>query len=125
MAWHDGPKQRDHPEVDAYLDDLNDRQRAICDAVRAAVKQDPDVVEGIAWGVPFYFRKGPLCYTSAAKGHVTVGMARGIEIDDPSGKLSGTGKSPIAKATVKFKDGLPAEFADWLQQAIDLDEQGE
>ena len=123
MAWHDGPKARDHPEVQMYLDDLGEPQRSICQAVRDAVKQDPDVVEGIAWGVPFYFRKGPLCYTSAAQRHVTVGMARGMEIDDPSGQLSGTGKSPIAKVVVKKE--LPAEFADWLAQALSLDEAGE
>lgn len=125
MAWHDGPKQRDHPDVDAYIADLDERQRAIVEAVRRAVKQDPDVVEGIAWGVPFWFRKGPLCYTSAAKNHVTVGIARGIEVQDASGLLTGTGKSPIRKAVVKLKDGLPEAFHDWLAQAIALDEAGE
>ncbi|MGB0652978.1 MAG: DUF1801 domain-containing protein [Thermoplasmatota archaeon] len=125
MAWHDGPKARDHPDVQAYLDDLRPEQRAICNRVRQLVKADPDVVEGIAWGVPFYFRKGPLCYTSAAKTHVTVGMARGMEIDDVSGLLQGTGKSPIRKATVKLRDGLPDAFADWLEQALALDEEGE
>ncbi len=123
MAWYDGEKAREFGPVQAYIDDLDEPQRSICQAVRERVKQDPAVVEGIAWGVPFYFRHGPLCYTSAARRHVTVGFARGMEIDDPTGQLRGTGKSPIAKAVVK-KD-LPAEFEDWLQQAFALDEVGD
>ena len=103
MAWYGGEKHRDHPDVAAYIADLDGPQRAVCQRVRELVRQDPDVVEGIAWGVPFWFRKGPLCYTSAAKAHVTVGMASGAEIDDPNGRLTGTGKSPIRKAVVKVK----------------------
>ncbi len=125
MAWHDGPKQRDHPDVAAYIEDLDGPQKAIIEQVRTIVKEDPDVMEGIAWGVPFWFRKGPLCYTSAAKTHVTVGIARGIEIKDPSGLLTGTGKSPIRKAIIKRKDTFPeAAFRDWIAQAIQLDEAG-
>lgn len=125
MAWHDGPKQRDHPDVAAYIEDLDGPQKAIIEQVRTIVKEDPDVMEGIAWGVPFWFRKGPLCYTSAAKTHVTAGIARGIEIKDPSGLLTGTGKSPIRKAIIKRKDIFPeAAFRAWMAQATELDEAG-
>lgn len=125
MAWHDGPKQRDHPDVAAYIEDIDEPQRSVVEQVRAIVKEDPDVIEGIAWGVPFWFRKGPLCYTSAAKTHVTVGIARGLEIEDASGLLTGTGKSPIRKTIVKRKDTFPeAAFRDWIAQAIRLDEAG-
>ncbi len=126
MAWHDQPKFRDHPDVDAYIADQPEAQQGILMRVRDIVKEDLDVVEGIAWGVPCYFRHGPLCYTSAAKTHVTVGLFRGIEIDDPTGALTGTGKSPVAKAVVKPQAGLDeAAFRQWLAQAIQLDDAGD
>ncbi len=125
MAWHDQPKHRDHPDVDAYIADQSEPQRAILDAVRRFIKQDPDIVEGIAWGVPCYFRNGPFCYTSAAKTHVTLGWFRGIEINDPTGRLTGTGKSPVAKTTIKVGEGLPDGIDAWFEQALRLDEEGE
>ena len=127
MAWHDGPTARDHPDVVAYIDALAPAQRAHVAAMREHARAlDGAVVECIAWGVPFWFRNGPLCYASAAKTHVTLGIARGIEVDDRHGLLTGTGKSPIRKAVVKLQDPFPtAAVADWLQQALALDEAGE
>ncbi len=126
MAWHDQPKQRNHPDVATYIRDLDGRQRAIVEAVRAIVQEDPDVVECLAWGIPFWFRKGPLAYASAAKAHVTVGIARGVEVQDRFGRLTGTGKSPIRKATVKLTEPFPEEAVrDWIAQALQLDEAGE
>ncbi len=126
MAWHDGPKERTNPLVDAYIADQDEPQRIILERIRAIVKEDPDVVEGIAWGIPCYFRKGPYCYTSSAQRHITFGLFRGIEIHDPSGLLSGTGKSPVAKCVIKLKDGVPEEaLRAWLEQAVMLDERGD
>jgi hypothetical protein len=83
------------------------------------------LVEGIACGIPVYFRNGPLAYTSAAKSHVTVGIARGIEVNDPSWHVQATGNSPIRKAIVNLKDGLDeAVLREWLPQATALDESG-
>lgn len=122
MAWHDGPKHRHHPDVDAYIADLNDRQRAIVTAVRAKWHSDPDVVEGIAWGVPCWFRHGPLGYASAAKNHVTLGFFRGIEIGNG---LAGTGKSPVAKYVWKLGADAPEQFDAWVAKAMALDGEGE
>ncbi len=111
----------------AYLRDLEPEQRAIVERIRKMVQDgDGDVVECIAWGIPFWFRKGPLCYASAAKAHVTFGVARGVEVQDASGLLKGTGKSPIRKAVLKLGRDLPEDaMRDWLQQALALDEAGE
>lgn len=124
MAWHDQPKLRDHPGVDAYLDDLDWPQQELCRELRERLKTDPDVREGIAWGVPCYFRRGPLAYTSAAKAHVTLGWFRGAEIDDP--RVTGTGRSPIGKVVLKLAADFPdAAFDGWLRQAIALDDAGD
>lgn len=120
MAWHDQPKIRDHPDVDAYLADLDDWQRDLCAQVRERLKQDPDVVEGIAWGVPCYFRNGPLAYTSAARAHVTLGFFRGYELG-----LEGTGKSPVGKIVVKKGSAAPYGFDDLVTAATRLDDEGD
>ncbi len=127
MAWHDQPKLRNHPDVLAYMEDLTPEQLRLVKEMRDLVQSmDPEVVECLAWGVPFWFRKGPLCYASAAKAHVTLGIARGIEVDDPTGQLKGTGKSPICKATVRLTKPFPeGDARNWLEQAIRLDELGE
>ncbi len=126
MAWHDQPKERDHPGVAAYIAGLDERQTAIVDQMRRIVREDPDVVECIAWGIPFWFRKGPLVYASAAKSHVTLGIARGVEVQDRFGLLQGTGKSPIRKAVVKLGKPFPEDAVrDWVEQAVVLDEAGE
>ncbi len=127
MAWHDQPKLRNHPAVLAYIDDLEPAQRAHVTTMRELVQSmDPDVVECIAWGIPFWFRRGPLCYASAAKTHVTLGIARGVEINDTTGLLRGTGKSPLRKTILTLHQSFPEAAArDWLTQALQLDERDE
>lgn len=118
MAWHDAEKLRDHPDVDAYISDLEEPQRAICNQVRARLKEDLDVVEFIAWGVPCYWRRGPLCYTSSAAKHVTLGFFRGMEIGNG---LVGTGKSPVGKHVWKVRSQTPEQFEAWVELCVELD----
>lgn len=82
----------------------------------------PDALEAIYWGVPFYFGQDEgIAYMSAAKTHVTLGFPNGDKMRDESGRLVGTGKSPIFKATLKLKDPLPeALIRTWLEQAVAL-----
>jgi len=124
--WHEGDKRKRHPDVTAYIADLEPPQKAIVEAIRRIVKEEvPDAVEGIAYGVPFWFARDPLCYASAAKNHITLGMARGMEIEDRFGLLTGTGKSPIRKCVVKLKTGLnPVALREWLRLAVKLPEDG-
>lgn len=82
----------------------------------------PGCVVGIKWSVPFYARKGPVCYVSAARAHVTFGLLQGVDIPDGTGRLSGTGKSPIRKAV--FRAGAPVPRGSvkrWLAHARRLD----
>lgn len=127
MAWHDRPKQRDHPDVLAYIERLEPAQRRHLVAMRSIAQAlGDDVVECIAWDIPFWFRRGPLCYASAAKTHVTLGIAHGVEVRDRYGLLTGTGKSPVRKAVVGLDEPFPtAAVVDWLAQAVELDERGE
>lgn len=117
MAWYEAEKLRDHPDVTAIIADADESQRAIMQAVRDKVAADPKTTEFIAWGVPCYWRDGPICYTSPAKKHVTLGFFHGLEIGDG---LVGTGKSPIGKFTQKLGAPLPPQFDAWLAKAYEL-----
>ncbi|HUR69478.1 MAG TPA: DUF1801 domain-containing protein [Candidatus Thermoplasmatota archaeon] len=86
---------------------------------RAAI---PRMTIGIKWSVPFYAKKGPICYLSAAKEHVTFGLVQGAGIPDASGLLVGTGKSPIRKAIFPAGEPVPrAIVRAWLRHAAKLD----
>jgi hypothetical protein len=110
-----------HPDVEAYFDAVEGAMGDLARRLRAIIHEEvPDVLEGMKWAVPFFFGKGPLCYISPAQRHVTFGLARGMEIDDPSGVLTGTGRSPIRKATLRPGHD-EALVRDWLGQAVALD----
>ena len=82
----------------------------------------PDVRVGVKWSVPFYSLRGPVCYVSAAKKHVTFGLVQGIDVPDASGRLVGTGKSPIRKAVLPAGEPVPkALVRGWLREAKRLD----
>lgn len=77
---------------------------------------------GIKWGVPFYALRGPVCYVSAAKAHVTFGLLQGVHVEDASGLLVGTTKSPIRKAVFEAGEKVPkGAVRGWLRQARRLD----
>lgn len=82
----------------------------------------PDARVGIKWAVPFYSRKGPVCYVSAARKHVTFGLVQGADVPDDSGRLVGTGKSPIRKAVFIVGEPVPRTVVrGWLRHAKRLD----
>jgi hypothetical protein len=82
----------------------------------------PNVVAGIKWSVPFYALKGPVCYISVARTHVTFGLLQGVDVSDASGRLIGTGKSPIRKAIFSAGEPVPrATVRAWLRDARRLD----
>ena len=121
MANWDIPE--DEKAVQAYYDRLALPVRLVArelDAlVRAAV---PDARLGMKWSVPFYSRKGPICYVSAAKKHVTFGLLKGVDVADASGRLVGTGKSPIRKAVFPAGEPVPKTLVrGWLREAKRLD----
>jgi len=110
------------PEVDAYLARLPLPARVLADELRALVhRHAPGAREAIRYGVPFFLLGDePLCYVSAARTHVTFGFAQGDRIADASGRLVGTGRSPIRKATLALDEPVPPEAAAWVAQAAAL-----
>lgn len=123
--WKKLEKKKRHPDVRAYFERLPLEARVMARRLDELVHEAaPDALEAVYWGVPFYFGKEDgIAYLSAAKTHVTLGFPNGDRMDDPSGTLVGTGKSPIRKATLKLSKPLDeALVRAWLAQAVALSE---
>jgi hypothetical protein len=76
----------------AWFDARTDDQRCIADALRTlVVTRAPTLTEAIKWGQPCYTGAAMVCYIQKAKGHVSLGFGRGVDLPDPDGLLEGSG----------------------------------
>lgn len=114
--------KRRHPDVDAFLARQPLPARMLAAELRALVKRRvDDAREGISYGVPFFFLDGvAFCYVSPAKERVTLGFTMGASIHDASGRLVGTGRSPIRKVALALDEGVPPHAAGWIDEAARL-----
>ena len=78
--------------VDSYVAQLSVEQRAIADALRAAViAAAPGATESIKWSQPVFELGGPICWIKAHKAHVTLGFWRGMQLVSGKGIVEGSG----------------------------------
>ena len=96
-------------DVEAFLDAVPDEHRPTVDAIRTTIFDVyPDATETIKWNKPIYDVDGvDRFYVDHYTEHVSLGFMQGASLEDPDGKLEGTGKS---MRHVKFGD--PEEVAD-------------
>ena len=79
--------------VDEYVEGLEDWQAEIVSNLRnLVIEAEPKAVEVFKWNQPVYEWNGPVVYIKAFKNHINFGFWRGIDLPDPEGVLSGTGK---------------------------------
>lgn len=116
-----GAKRR-HPDVEAYVARVAFPARGLTADLRALVLATAkDARESLCYGVPFFFVDGiAFCYVSPARQHVTFGFTMGGGIHDASGRLVGTGRSPIRKVALALDEPVPADATDWIVQAARL-----
>jgi hypothetical protein len=66
------------PRVDAYIKKAQPFSRPILKHLRGLVHRGcPDVEETIKWNMPFFDRKGIVCFMAAFKGHCAFGFWKG------------------------------------------------
>ena len=95
-------KARAASKVDVYLKSLAPKLAKCAEKLRQTIFEvQPDATEELKWSQPCYGKVQDVCYISGAKDHITFGFFRGTELDDPHGKLEGTGKG---MRHVKIKD---------------------
>ncbi len=81
-------------QVSGYIAQAPDEQRKIMEAVRKLVHATvKDVREEFKWGRPIFTSTRDFAYFKTAKAHVTLGFTQASKLNDPDGRLEGTGKN--------------------------------
>ena len=82
-----------------YFAELDEREQGVAlqvrEAVRAALRGNPQVSETTKWNYPAWVhagKRGNMCSIMAANGYVRLQFFRGAELPDATTRLEGTGK---------------------------------
>lgn len=107
--------------VDAYIAGLEGWKAEVVAEVRQIINAAaPDVSESIKWAQPVFETNGPFAYIKAFKNSVNFGFWRGVDISDPEGLLEGSGEKMRHFKLTGLEDIKPEVFADYIQQAVEL-----
>ncbi len=107
--------------VDNYIAGLDEWQAETVSAVREIIlKAAPDARESIKWAQPVYEENGPFAYVKAFKKSVNFGFWRGIDLDDFSDRLQGTGEKMRHFKLTGVDDVDPEIFSQYVIQAVAL-----
>jgi hypothetical protein len=98
-------RRRAHPRVDAYVADLPDWQRAICEQLREMIwATDPDIEETIKRTVqPYFVLDGNVCALLATKDHVNL-FLYDPTVSDPYGVINQGHGNATGRAIQIYQD---------------------
>jgi uncharacterized protein YdeI (YjbR/CyaY-like superfamily) len=110
------------PRVDAYIKKAQPFARPILKHLRGLVRRGcPDVEETIKWNMPFFDRKGIVCFMAAFKEHCAFGFWKGKLLfgKDAEGAMGHFGR------ITSLRD-LPSdsEIIGYVKKAAELNERG-
>ncbi|NMO16828.1 DUF1801 domain-containing protein [Pyxidicoccus fallax] len=106
--------------ADAFFAQQPPERREHLEALRALVKKAaPGARESMKWGMPYYELKGGFCalYTSTTYAALSI-MAPPEKLDDPEGKLEGTGKTMRHLKVRSAADIDEASILRWVKAAV-------
>jgi hypothetical protein len=107
--------------VDNYISQLADWQAAIVSEIRQIILEAaPQAKESIKWAQPVFELNGPFAYIKAFKNSVNFGFWRGVDLQDPSGLLQGSGDKMRHIKLTGQEDINAQVFSDLIQQAVEL-----
>ncbi|MCB9792698.1 MAG: DUF1801 domain-containing protein [Alphaproteobacteria bacterium] len=107
--------------VDDYIASLPPEQGALVSKLRALVQAAaPGAEEAMKWAQPVFSQGGPFCYIKANKKHVNLGFWWGARLDDPAGRLEGSGDKMRHVKVQSVEDIDAAAFSAMVQQAVAL-----
>ncbi|MEM9022173.1 MAG: DUF1801 domain-containing protein [Bacteroidota bacterium] len=105
--------------VAGYLAALPADLRPVAEALRAIILSTaPGIEELIKYKIPFYHHQGPLCYLNKQPEHMVLGLAKGAELSNASGILTGTGNTVRHVRVYTIQDLPEAAIREVLQEAI-------
>ncbi|MFP2930068.1 DUF1801 domain-containing protein [Pyxidicoccus sp. 3LG] len=108
--------------ADAFFAQQPSERREHLEALRSLVKKAaPGARESMKWGMPYYELKGGFCalYTSKTYAALSI-MAPPEKLDDPEGKLEGTGKTMRHLKVRSAADIDEASILRWVKAAVAL-----
>ena len=110
--------------VDEYIDDLGGWKTDVAGRVRAIViSTAPEAKESIKWAQPVFELNRPFCYMKAFKNSVNFGFWRGVDLDDPQGRLQGTGEK-MRHVKLQGVDDIDDQvFSAYVKQAVQLNQE--
>ncbi len=106
--------------ADAFFAQQPPERREHLEALRALVKKAaPGARESMKWGMPYFELKGGFCalYTSDTYAALNI-MAPPEKLDDPEGKLEGTGKTMRHLKVRSAADIDEASILRWVKIAV-------
>ncbi|AEI66572.1 DUF1801 domain-containing protein [Corallococcus macrosporus] len=106
--------------ADAFFAQQPPERREHLAALRALVKKAaPGARESMKWGMPYYELKGGFCALYTATTYVALSiMAPPAKLDDPEGKLEGTGKTMRHLKVRSAADIDKASILRWVKAAV-------
>lgn len=117
---------RTSPDVDRYLRHSPVLIRSLMSELRRIIHATiPDVEESIKYTVPFYTRKGLLCYLSPlkTKDGVYIGFAKGNQMSDEAGAFTGKELKQIRHLEYRSLRQIKIRLLkEYLQEAVMLNE---
>lgn len=107
--------------VDTYVAGLSPDQAEIVSTLRQIVLEAaPGAKESFKWAQPVYESGGPFCYIKAFKNAVNFGFWRGVDLEDPGGRLEGSGEKMRHIKVRQLSDIDKKPFAAFVKQAVEL-----
>jgi uncharacterized protein YdeI (YjbR/CyaY-like superfamily) len=113
---------RKNPRVDAYIKKAQPFARPILKHVRKLVHRAcPEVEETIKWRMPFFDRKGTICFMAAFKEHAVFGFWKGELLfgKENQGAMGHFGRIKSLKDLLSDR-----ELIGYIKKAADLNERG-
>ena len=107
--------------VDEYIAGLDSWKGEVVASVRRIILAAvPEAEESIKWAQPVYELNGPFSYMKAFKNSVNFGFWRGVDINDPTGLLQGSGEKMRHFKLTRLEDINEEVFTDYVKQAVAL-----
>ncbi len=119
-------KHKKSKAVDIYLRHTPKLLRILMLEVRSIIwKTVPDIEETIKFTVPFYSRKGLLCYLSPlkTKDGIYIGFTKGFLMSDESGIFTGKNLKQIRHIEFRKNSDIKKKLLNnYLEEAVMLNE---
>jgi hypothetical protein len=105
--------------ADRFFNSLDEPMATFAKDLRGIIhKAEPNISEGIKWGIPVYEKDRLVCAIRPGKNYVALQFyTSGTSLRDPDGLLEGTGKKMRHVKIRSKKDIKKNIFTSWIKQA--------